>query len=109
MLYGMTNHIRVIQLCHGDRAAFEGGAVAPGGASEYRARHGRPRRITLELEAEIVRRTLEHEPPVGTHWSTRLIAAEMGVHQTTISRIWFAHGLQPHRWSTSNCHRSPVR
>ena len=25
------------------------------------------------------------------------MAAEMGVHQTTISRIWRAHGLQPHR------------
>lgn len=62
-----------------------------------RPRPGRPRRVTPEREAEIIRRTLETEPPAGTHWSTRLMAAEMGVHQTTISRIWRAHGLQPHR------------
>lgn len=62
-----------------------------------RPRPGRPRRITPEMKADIVRRTLETEPPAGTHWSTRLMAAEMGVHQTTVSRIWRAHGLQPHR------------
>lgn len=67
------------------------------GIQADRPRPGRPRRITPEREAEIVRRTLETEPRAGTHWSTRLMAAEMGVHQTTISRIWRAHGLQPHR------------
>jgi len=67
------------------------------GIQADRPRPGRPRRITPEREAGIVRRTLETEPPAGTHWSTRLMAAEMGVHQTTISRIWRTHGLQPHR------------
>ena len=62
-----------------------------------RERSGRPRQITPDDEAEIVRKTLEDRPPNATHWSCRLMAEEVGVHPTTISRIWRAHGLQPHR------------
>lgn len=62
-----------------------------------RPRSGRPRRITPDHEAEIVRKTLEEKPPNATHWSCRLMAEEVGVHPTTVSRIWRAHGLQPHR------------
>jgi transposase len=62
-----------------------------------RERSGRPREITPDDEAEIVRKTLEDRPSNATHWSCRLMAAEAGVHPTTISRIWRAHGLQPHR------------
>ncbi len=64
---------------------------------EDRPRSGRPRRITAEDEADIVRKTLEDKPAEATHWSCRLMAKEVGVHPTTISRIWRAHGLQPHR------------
>ena len=62
-----------------------------------RPRSGRPRQITPDDEAEIVRKTLEEKPPNATHWSCRLMAEEVGVHPTTVSRIWRAHGLQPHR------------
>ena len=64
---------------------------------EDRPRSGRPRKITPDDEAEIVRKTLEENPADATHWSCRLMAKEVGVHPTTISRIWRAHGLQPHR------------
>ena len=64
---------------------------------EDRPRSGRPRKITRDDEAEIVRKTLEEKPADATHWSCRLMAKEVGVHPTTISRIWRAHGLQPHR------------
>src|SRR3972149_5396383 len=33
----------------------------------------------------------------ATHWSTRTVAKAMGVSNATVSRIWDAHGLQPHR------------
>ena len=64
---------------------------------EDRPRSGRPRKITPDDEAEIVRKTLEEKHADATHWSCRLMAKEVGVHPTTISRIWRAHGLQPHR------------
>lgn len=62
-----------------------------------RPRPGRPKELGPEREAQIVRRTLETTPPSGTHWSSSLMAEEEGVHRSTISRIWKAHGLQPHR------------
>ena len=50
---------------------------------EDRPRPGRPRStITPEVEAEVVRRTLEEKPPRGTHWSTRLMAECMGLHHS---------------------------
>ena len=62
-----------------------------------RPRAGRPKRITAEDEAAIIARTLHATPPRGTHWSTRLMAKATGHHPATISRIWRAHGLKPHR------------
>ena len=72
-----------------------------------RPRSGRPRRITAEDEAEIVRKTLKDKPDDATHWSCRLMAKEVGVHPTTISRIWRAHGLQPHRMESFKLSTDP--
>lgn len=72
-----------------------------------RPRTGRPRRITAEDEAEIIRKTLKDKPEDATHWSCRLMAKETGVHPTTISRIWRAHGLQPHRVETFKLSTDP--
>jgi len=73
-----------------------------------RPRPGRPKQISPELEAAIVHKTLHGAPPSGTHWSTRLMAAETGLHQTTISKIWRAHGLQPHRVEHFKLSRDPA-
>ena len=42
-------------------------------------------------------RTLESTPRAQTHWSTRGLAQATGLSRMTISRIWRAFGLQPHR------------
>jgi transposase len=42
-------------------------------------------------------RTLESTPRGATHWSTREMAKATGYSHMTISRIWQAFGLQPHR------------
>ena len=60
-------------------------------------RVGAPRKITDQQIDEVVTKTLESMPANGTHWSTRLMAAEMGLSQNAIVRIWHAFGLQPHR------------
>lgn len=74
-------------------------------------RSGRPKVHDPEkVEAEIVRRTLETKPPadVATHWSTRLMAKEFGVSQTTVWRIWRTHGLKPHRVVTFKLSKDPL-
>jgi transposase len=61
-------------------------------------RPGRPRRVADAKVEEVVVRALESPPPDGgTHWSTRQMAAVAGVSQATVSRVWRAFGLQPHR------------
>jgi transposase len=60
-------------------------------------RVGAPRRITDRQIEKVVTKTLESMPANGTHWSTRLMAAETGLTQNAIVRIWHAFGLQPHR------------
>jgi transposase len=67
------------------------------GIEADRARSGRPRTITPEIEAEVVRRTLHTKPENATHWSTRSLAGEMGLNPVTVFRIWRAHGLKPHK------------
>ena len=43
---------------------------------------------------------MESTPKNATHWSARSMAAEIGLSQTAVSRIWRAFGLQPHRQET---------
>jgi transposase len=74
---------------------------------EDKPRSGRPRKVTAAVEEDVVRRTLEEKAPMGTHWSTRLMAKETGLHWTQISRIWRAHGLRPHRIETFKLSKDP--
>lgn len=60
-------------------------------------RPGRPRPISDERVAQLVRKTLETKPQNGTHWSIRQIADQTRVSKSTVHRIWQAFGLQPHR------------
>jgi len=59
------------------------------------ARPGAPRRI-LDEDVERVISHLRQPPPPGvTRWTTRSLARICGVSQTTVSRIWRAHGVDP--------------
>nr|WP_240958531.1 hypothetical protein [Streptomyces chilikensis] len=60
-------------------------------------RSGGPGTVTDEQVAAVVKRTLKSTPKNATHWSTRATAQETGLSQSTVSRIWRAFGLQPHR------------
>jgi transposase len=70
-------------------------------------RPGRPRTVTDAQVEEVIVRTLETSPRNATHWSTRSLAAEVGLSQTAVSRIWRAFGLQPHRQETWKLSRDP--
>jgi transposase len=44
----------------------------------------------------VIHKTTQEKPFNATHWSTRTMAAAMGLSETTVRRIWHAHGLKPH-------------
>jgi transposase len=67
-------------------------------------RGGRPAEIDA---AEIVRRTTQTSPRNATHWSTRSLARELGVSDTTVLRVWRQHGLKPHRIEGFKVSRDP--
>ena len=46
--------------------------------------------------ARLVELTTQRKPEAATHWSTRKMAAELGVSAASISRHWRANGLKPH-------------
>ncbi|MEJ8826638.1 IS630 family transposase [Variovorax humicola] len=46
--------------------------------------------------ARLVALTTQSAPAAATHWSTRKMAAELGVNASTVMRHWHAHGLKPH-------------
>ena len=60
-------------------------------------RPGRPRSISDEEVAELVRKTIQTKPENGTHWTIRMAANDTGLSRPTVHRIWRAFGLQPHR------------
>jgi transposase len=70
-------------------------------------RSGGPRTVTDEQVAAVVAKTLESTPKNATHWSTRSMAKEMGLSQSSVSRIWLAFGLQPHRSETFELSTDP--
>ena len=57
--------------------------------------------------AEVVRLTTQTKPEAATQWSTRTLAAVAGVSDTTVQRIWRAHGLKPHRVKRFKVSRDP--
>ena len=46
--------------------------------------------------ARLVELTTQSKPEAATHWSTRTMAAELGVSAASVSRYWRANGLKPH-------------
>jgi len=71
-----------------------------------RPRSGRPRTITESKERSIVSATMK-APKARTHWSTRRLAEQVGVSDTSVHRIWKKYGLQPHRVETFKFSNDP--
>ena len=70
-------------------------------------RSGRPRAVTDEDVERVITLTLESTPKDATHWSTRSMAQRSGLSHTTVSRIWRAFALQPHRTETFKLSADP--
>jgi transposase len=69
------------------------------GGLDDRPKPGRPRTTD---DVAVVLATLEPPPErLGvTHWSSRLLAAELGLSNVKVARVWREYGLQPWRAET---------
>jgi len=81
-----------------------------GGIAEIgdEARPGAPRQCGDDRVEQAVRLTLEQVPKGATHWSSRALALRTGLSQSTVSRIWRAFGLRPHRSETFQLSNDPL-
>ena len=52
---------------------------------------------TPELEARILDHTRRGPTDGSTHWSTRTLAAELGINHMRVARTWAKAGLKPHQ------------
>src|SRR6202034_3403209 len=71
-------------------------------------RPGAPRKVSDAEIEQVVIQTLESTPRGQTHWSTRGLAEATGLSRMTISRIWRAFGLQPHRTESFKLSPDPL-
>jgi transposase len=73
-------------------------ALGPAGLDDQ-PRSGRPKTID---DAAIISATLDAPPDrlAVTHWSTRLLAAQLGIGDATVARAWRRYHVQPWRSET---------
>ena len=93
--------------------------VAPRMAALWRSRflqHGiegllqdapRPGCTATICRASLIDKTTQSIPSNATHWSTRTMAREMGISKASVSRIWRASGLKPHRMESFKVSNDP--
>jgi len=72
--------------------------TAEGLAGLYSRHRGQaPLRHTPQTEARILEATRRAPADGATHWSTRKLAAQLGVSHMRVARVWAKHGIKPHR------------
>ena len=59
-------------------------------------RPGRNPQIAEQTIEEVITLTTQYQPEDATHWSRRLMAGAIGISESSVGRIWKAHGLKPH-------------
>jgi len=71
-------------------------------------RPGRTPTITTEVAATLITKTTQSTPANATQWSTRTMAKEMSISKASVSRIWRANGLKPHRVESFKVSNDPL-
>jgi transposase len=72
------------------------GVAAKTGLSRESVRKWRVKITDAQVEVLVMRTLTEKGRGQDSHWSTRAMAAETGLSQSSVSRIWRAFGLKPH-------------
>jgi transposase len=70
-------------------------------------RVGRPRSVTDDHVERVVDATLHDKPRASTHWSSRMLAKQLGLSPSAVARIWRAFGLRPDRTETFSLSKDP--
>lgn len=70
-------------------------------------RPGRTPSIDATAVNAVIRKTTQERPASATQWSTRTMAAEAGISEASVRRIWKAHGLKPHLVETFKISNDP--
>lgn len=70
-------------------------------------RGGRPKVITKDKVAEVIRLTTQERPVNATHWSTRSLGKSAGISDSSVLRILRDHGLKPHLEETFKVSTDP--
>ena len=70
-------------------------------------RVGAPRKISDARVEQVIDLTLNRKPKEATHWSTRQMAARVGISASKVGEIWRAFGLQPHRSESFSLSKDP--
>lgn len=74
---------------------------------EVASGRGRKPRYPAGKVAAVIETTLQSRPAGATHWSCRSMAKAQGVSKDTVSRIWQAHQIKPHRTRGFKLSRDP--
>ena len=64
---------------------------------ETQHRGSKPRTVTPEVQAKVLRKTTQPPTDGSTHWSCRKLAATLGLGKSTVQRIWNQARVKPHR------------
>ena len=70
-------------------------------------RGGRKPTNRSRVEGRIIKMTTQEKPTNATHWSTRTLAAELGITQSMVHRVWKSNGLKPHLVTTFKVSNDP--
>ncbi len=70
-------------------------------------RPGRTPTISAEKISEVVAKTTQCTPLNATQWSRSIMARVVGISESSVGRIWRAHGLKPHRMESFKVSNDP--
>jgi transposase len=82
-------------------------AARLGGLQKDAPRGGRPATKRDQWARRIVEATTQSKPTHATHWSTRTLAAHLGVDKSLVQRVWNQSGLKPHLVKTFKLSNDP--
>src|ERR1700735_3714383 len=71
-------------------------------------RPGAVRTVTDDRVEAVIVKTLEEKRSEANHWATRSMARQLGMSQSSVSRIWRAFGLKPHLADTFKLSNDPL-